>query len=150
MRICGLFDKYRDNELDAAQRGEFELHLTACEDCRARESLLDNVVYLIRSEEMRPLDMADRIARQAFQRSNSWASAVISWLHPVPALAALALAFILFSSLWMISGNGKVNAYSEYETLMEEVDAGDLNAFVSKVHSDSELVLWLEQGGNSQ
>jgi anti-sigma factor RsiW len=150
MRICDLFDKYRDNELGAAQRREFELHLTACEDCRARKSLLDSVVYLIRSEELRPLDMADRIARQAFQRSNSWASAVISWLHPVPALAALALAFLLFSSLWMISGNGKVNAYSEYETLMEEADSGDLNAFVSKVHSDSELVLWLEQGGNSQ
>jgi anti-sigma factor RsiW len=150
MRICGLFDKYRDNELDVAQRSEFELHLSACEDCRARKSLLDNVAYLIRSEEIRPLDIADRVARRAFQRNNSWASAVISWLHPVPALAALAFAFILFSSLWIISGNGKVSAYSEYETLMEEVDAGDLNAFVSKVHSDSELVLWLEQGGNLQ
>jgi hypothetical protein len=150
MRICDQFDKYRDSELKADQRREFESHVAQCEDCRAGQLLLDNVIYLIKSEEVRPLDLADQIARRAFQQSNSWASAVISWLRPVPALAALALTLVFFSSLWMISGKGYVNAYSEYETLMEEADTGDLNSFLSKVHTDSELVLWIEQEGNLQ
>ena len=152
VRMCDLFDKYRDGELDAVRRGSFEMHLASCDECRAKKSLLDQVVYFIKSEEVRPLDLADRIARKAFETSGSWSSAVISWLRPAPALAVLALMIALCSSLWMISsGNGMGNnTYSTFETLIKEADAGDLNAFVSRVHSDNELVLWLEQEGNSQ
>ena len=150
MRICDQFDRYRDNELDTAERREFESHLYACEDCRAKKSLLDRVVSFIRSEEVRPLDIADQIAQRAFHSTDSWASAVISWLHPAPALAALALMVILFSSIWMISGGQKVSAYSAYETLLEEADAGKSESRFLQSRGESELVLWLEEGGSSQ
>jgi anti-sigma factor RsiW len=150
MRICALFDKYRDKELNAAERSEFESHLGSCEDCRTRKSLLDHVVFLVRSEEVQPVDMADRIARRAFLRQNSWAAEVISWLRPLPAMAALTLALVLFSSLWIISSNGTVSAYSEYEKLIEEADADYISARLSQDSSGNTIINWLEQEGNSQ
>lgn len=150
MRICDLFDKYRDEELSVAERSEFESHLCTCAECRMRKSLLDHVVFLIRSEEVRPVDLADRIARRAFMRENSWASGVISWLRPLPAMAALTLVLILFSSLWMISGSGKMNTYSEYEQLIEEASAENLSTNLSTTGSENVMADWLEQEGTSQ
>jgi anti-sigma factor RsiW len=150
MHVCKLLDKYRDGELNSAERNGFDSHLAACEDCRMTISLLNNVVRLIKAEEVQPLDMADRIAREAFQRAHSWDFEIISWLRPGPALAALTLMIALFSSLWMITGNRQASAYSEYEKLMEEADAIDRGINLSQVRSDSEFVTWLEQEGNSQ
>jgi len=150
MHTCELFDKYRDGELSVAGRSEFENHLASCEDCRSRKLLLDNVVHLLRSEPVRPLNLADQIARKAFQPKSSWASDVISCLHPIPAVATLTLVIALFSSLWIFSGgSGTSSLYSQYETLLEEADAGHLTA-LSQASTDSEVVLWLEQEGNSQ
>ncbi len=150
MRTCKLFDKYRDAELNASERREFELHLAACEDCRIKASLLSNLVHILKQEELRPLDLADQIARRAFQQGNSWDSLVISWLRPGPALGALTIMLILFSFLWLRPGNQPITTYSEYETLMDEADAVNLGANISQVRSDSELVMWLEEEGNSQ
>jgi anti-sigma factor RsiW len=150
MKSCDLFDKYRDKELSAAERGAFESHLSACEDCRMKTSLLDHVVFLVRSEEAQPIDIADRIAHRAFLRRNSWASDVISWLRPLPAMAALTLLLVLISSLWMISGNGNVSAYSEYEQLIEETDAENIGIRSLTADSESAIVDWLEQEGSSQ
>jgi anti-sigma factor RsiW len=150
MKSCDLFDKYRDKELSAAERGAFESHLSACEDCRMKTSLLDHVVFLVRSEETQPIDIADRIAHRAFLRRNSWASDVVSCLRPLTAMAALTLVLVLISSLWMISGNGNVSAYSEYEQLIEEADTENLGARLSQAGTESTIVNWLEQEGSSQ
>lgn len=149
MHTCKLFDKYRDGELDPAERSEFESHLAACEDCRTKMSLLNNLVHILMQEEVRPPDLADRIARQAFQQSTSWDVLVVSWLRPGPALAALTIVFVLFSFLWLMPGNQQITTYSEYESLMDDADVINLGASVSQIRSDSELVMWLEEG-NSQ
>jgi anti-sigma factor RsiW len=150
MRACKVFDKYRDRELDPAQRKEFESHLALCEDCRTKMSLLANIVHVLRHEQVRAPDLAGPIARQAFRRGNSWDALVVSWLRPGPALAALTAVLVLFSFLWLMPGTQQINANSEYERLMDETDAVNLGTSVSQVHSDSELVVWLEQEGNSQ
>ena len=150
MRICKLFDRYRDGELGPAERSQYESHLAACEDCRARMSLLNNLVRIMKAEEVRPLDLADRIAQQAFERGRSWDFEVLTWLRPGPALAALTLMIALFSSLWVVSRNQQAISYSEYEKLMDEADALNLNTRISQVSNDSDLILWLEQEGNSQ
>jgi hypothetical protein len=149
MRTCDWFDRYRDGELGAAERSEFEAHLAICHDCRTAEVLLDRVVGLARCEEVRPLDMADRIARLAFQRANSWDAEIISWLRPGPAMAAVSLVLVLFSSLWVISNN-RQTIYPEYEKLMDEVDSVSLANRLSEVRNDNRLVIWQEQEGNSQ
>ena len=147
MRTCNLFDKYRDGELDAVARSEFESHLAACQDCRTKMSLLNNLVQILKQEEIRPPDLAAQIARRAFQPNNSWDALVISWLRPGPALAALTLVLALFSFLWLMPGSQRVDTFSEYEALMDETDSVIAPA-VSQVSNDSELVLWLEQEGD--
>ena len=150
MRICKMFDRYRDNELGPAERSQFESHLAACEDCRARISLLNNLVRVMKAEEVRPVDIADRIAQRAFERGHSWDFEVLTWLRPGPALAALTLMIALFSSLWIISRDQQVTSYSEYQKLMEEADAVSISTRMSEVRNDNTLALWIEQEGNSQ
>ena len=82
MQTCDLFDKYRDGELEADGRKVFESHLSACEDCRTKMALLNNLVKVLRQEEVRPLDLADQIARKAFQRNRTWDALLISWFRP--------------------------------------------------------------------
>jgi anti-sigma factor RsiW len=150
MRTCSMFDKYRDGELDASERSAFESHLAMCGDCRTKMSLLNGVARILRQEELHAPDLAERIARQAFRRGNSWDTLVVSWLRPGPALVVLTIVLVLFSFLWLMPGNQKMSAYSEYETLMEDADAVNLGESAAQVRNDSELVVWLEQEGNSQ
>ena len=150
MRICKLFDGYRDDELGPAERSLYESHLAACEDCRSRMSLLNNLVRVMKAEEVRPLDLADQIAQRAFERGHSWDFEILTWLRPGPALAALTLMIALFSSLWIVTRSQQAIVYSEYEKLMDEVDAVSLSSRMSQVRNDNELNLWLEQEGNSQ
>jgi hypothetical protein len=150
MRTCNVFDKYRDGELNPAERSAFELHLAVCEHCRTKMTLLSKIVHILRQEEVRPLDQADRIARKAFNLGSSWDALVVSWLRPGPAMAALALVLVLFSFLWIIPGNQRINAYSEYQQLMDETNAVSLGTSVSQLRNDSELVLWLELEGHSR
>jgi hypothetical protein len=111
-------------------------------------SLLNNLVRVIKAEEVRPQDLADRVARRVFEREHSWDFEVLTWLRPGPALAALTLMLVLFSSLWIVSRNQQVATYSEYEKLLDEVDAVSLSTRMSQVRSESEFDLWLEQEGN--
>jgi len=149
MRTCDLFDKYRDGEASVAERNEYEGHLAACEACRTRFSMLDNLVHALRAEEIRPLDRADRIAREAFRRAHSWDYEVISWLRPGPAMTALVLALVLFASLWIVTGDQQVSAYSEYETLMNEADTLNIGTRLQQAGSDNEIMVWLEEEGTS-
>jgi len=150
MRTCNVFDKYRDGELNTAERNEFERHLAVCEDCQTKTALLNNIVHVLKQEEINPVDRAELIARQAFKSGNSWDALVVSWLRPGQALAALTLVLVLFSFLWMAPGNQQINVVSEYEKLMNESDAIVVGMGVSQISSDSELVLWLKQEGYSQ
>jgi hypothetical protein len=150
MRTCDLFDKYRDGELESAGKMEFQSHLLNCEDCRTISAFLNNLVQVLKQEEIRPMDLADRIARQAFLKNRSWDALVISWLRPGPVLAALSLALILFSFLWLLPGNRQVSAYSEYEKLMDEADSIHQKASLTQAGSDSALGQWLQQGGSSE
>jgi len=150
MRTCDVFDRYRDGELDSAGRSAFHAHLLVCEHCRTEATLLNNLVCVLRQEKLHPLDLAERIAHRAFGRSEPWDALVVSWLRPGPALAAVALMLVVFSFLWLMPGNQPADGYSEYETLMDEADAVNVGPSVSQVHTDSELVMWLEQEGNTQ
>ena len=150
MRTCNVFDKYRDGELDAAERKEFEKHLSVCEDCQTKTALLNNIVHVLKQEEINPIDRAELIARQAFRSGNSWDALVVSWLRPGQALAALTLVLVLFSFLWIMPENQKINAYSEYEQLMAETDEVLLGMSTTTVRDDSEHMLWLMQEGHSQ
>jgi anti-sigma factor RsiW len=150
MRTCNVFDKYRDGELNSAERDEFEKHMAVCEDCRTKMSLLNNIVHFLKQEEINPVDQAERIARQAFKSGNSWDALVVSWLRPGPALAALTLVLALFSFLWIMPESQQINASSEYEKFMNEADEILAGMSVTQVRNDSELMLWLKQGGDSQ
>ena len=150
MRICDLFDKYRDGEMKASEQKEFRAHLLICEDCRAKTALLNNLVQVLKQEAIRPLDIADQIARQAFQKGKSWDALVVSWLRPGPVLAALSLVMVLLSFLWLLPGKGQVSAYSEYERLMDEADSINQKADLPQVSSESALGIWLQQEGSSQ
>lgn len=153
MRACNLFDKYRDGELGSAERGEFEFHLSDCECCRTKLSLLNNLVHILRQEESRPLDLAETIARKAFQKDDSWASLVVSWLRPGQAwAAALSMMLVLFSFLWLMSGKQQFDMYSEYEWLMNDESAISLETTTSltQVRNYGEVVRWLAEGGESQ
>jgi anti-sigma factor RsiW len=150
MRTCNVFDKYRDGELNSAERDEFEKHMAVCEDCRTKMSLLNNIVHFLKQEKIYPVDQAERIARQAFKSGNSWDALVVSWLRPGPALAALTLVLALFSFLWIMPESQQINASSEYEKFMNEADEILAGMSVTQVRNDSELMLWLKQGGDSQ
>jgi hypothetical protein len=150
MRTCDLFDKYRDGEMKASEQKEFQAHFLFCEDCREKTALLNNLVQVLKQEEIQPLDMADQIARQAFQKDKSWDALVVSWLRPGPVLAALSLVMVLLSFLWLLPGKGQVSAYSEYEKLMDEADSINQKADLPQVSSESALGIWLQQEGSSR
>jgi hypothetical protein len=146
MKTCNLFDKYRDGEVSALDRERYELHLAECPDCRAKTTLINNLTCVLRREQVQlPIDLSVRIARRAFQQNKSWDALVIGWLRPASALAVLALVLVLSSVVWFVPDYSPLNAYSEYETLMNEADAVNLDSSYSKINSDSELMFWLEQ-----
>lgn len=144
MRNCELFDRYRDGELSSSQKNEFQRHLAGCEDCRLRRALLDNVGFVLRQEKIQMTDLADRIARKAFQKVSSWDSLIASWFPPRFALAAVCVALILCSLFWQAPENQqKVYAY---ENLLNQAESSNL-ADKLLTDSDSEFVLTLAQRG---
>jgi predicted anti-sigma-YlaC factor YlaD len=143
MKTCDLFDKYRDEELDSAERSRFEAHLSACDECRTKMTRIRNLVYVLNQVRMPQIDLSEQIARKAFEKGSSWDNLVISWLRPWPAFATLALMFIIFSFVWLVP-NFRAANYSEYEKLMEEADAVNIGSSISEVRTDSDLVIWLQ------
>jgi predicted anti-sigma-YlaC factor YlaD len=148
MKTCKLFDKYRDRELDGAERSRFEAHLAACSDCRTKMVRLNNLVYVLNQDRVPQIDRSEQIARKAFEEGRSWDFLVVSWLRPGPAFATLALILILFSFLWLAPTFRQANGDSEYEKLMDEADAVSIGSSISEEHTDSDLVIWLQQEGN--
>ncbi len=152
MRTCKLFDKHRDEELNPEERKQFEIHLANCENCRTKRLLIENVASILRREDAIELpDLSRRIAVQAFSQKRAWDSLVVSMLRPGPALATLTLALALFSFLWISLGRQTTTSnYSQYEALISETEALYLGASALQTHTDTELVLWLEQERYSQ
>jgi predicted anti-sigma-YlaC factor YlaD len=150
MEICKLFDKYRDKELGGADRGRFEAHLATCDECRTKMARLNNLVCVLNRDRVPQIDLSEQIARKAFAQGRSWDFLVVSWLRPGPAFATLALIFVLFSFLWLVPSLRRVNGNSEYEKLMDEADAIYISSSISEVRSDSDLVIWLQEEGNSR
>jgi anti-sigma factor RsiW len=151
MRVCEWFDRYRDEDLNAAQREQFEAHLTGCPDCRTRMALLDNVVRALRwSSADAPLGLSERIARRAFDQHKSWDVMVVSWLRPVPALIALIVTLFIFSSLWLIPSFRQAETVGEYEAVVNESYGVSPGSSSGQVRGDDDLLNWLEQEGGAR
>ncbi len=151
MRSCGLFDRFRDGELSASQRQQFEAHLSGCPGCVERMRLLDNIVRALRSSPSEvPLGLSERIAREAFHRPQAWESMVVSWLKPVPALIVLTVMVFLFSSFWLKGGLNRIESYGEFEALLNETYSVIPGSGVGQVHTDDDLIGLLEQEGGAR
>jgi anti-sigma factor RsiW len=151
MRICDWFDKYRDDELDAKERDQFEKHMITCKDCAENMAILNNFVHTLTSQELRmPAAMPERIARRAFQKSGSWDFLITSWIRPAPAWYALALLLIAFSFFWAFPGITRTNGSSDYETLMMETNPVNTSEITAQSLSDDYMPNWLRSGGNTR
>jgi len=100
MNICDLFDRHRDRELSQTERASFDAHLKECNECKAKNALLNNLVQIYKTEDSSVPDLSIQIAHQAFRKLNSWDALVVSWLRPGPAFAAVAIFEALIPSLW--------------------------------------------------
>ncbi len=148
MRLCDWFDRFRDRELNPAERELFLEHLKACPGCRERSVLLDNVVYALNSVQSdMPLGFPERTARRAFTYHSAWDTQVVSLLRPAVAMVALAAVVFLVSSLWLIFGVNRIETPGEFEALVNETYSVIPGSGVSQVHTDDDLVGLLEQEG---
>ncbi len=148
MRLCDWFDRFRDRELNPAERKLFLEHLKACPGCTERSVLLDNVVYALSSAQVdMPLGFAERTARRAFTYHRAWDTQVVSLLRPAVAMVALAAVIFLVSSLWLIFGVNRIEVPGEFEALVNETYSVIPGSGVSQVHTDDDLVGLLEQEG---
>jgi anti-sigma factor RsiW len=144
-KLCDLFNPYRDGMLEQEQRIQFESHLAACDKCRPRLFLLNNMVQAIRDRETPdPADRPEKIAARAYEQTGSWDFLLLSWLRPLPVWSGLAALLILISFLWVAPFAGQANLGSDSEYL--PFDGGQEASAVANL-SDAELESWLEQGG---
>jgi len=151
IEICGWFDRYRDGELGPAQREQYEAHMLACGECRTKTSLLNNIVFVLKQQELAISDsLPERTARRAFEKSGSWDDFLVSWFRPAPALYAFAVLLIVLSVMWSIPSLRRTNLYSEYETLMIESEPANLGGNAPQVYTDEDLTRWLGLGGETQ
>jgi anti-sigma factor RsiW len=151
MRICDWCDKYRDDELNAEERSQFEKHLSECKSCSENLAILNSFVHALTSQELQiPSALPERIARRAFQKSGSWDFLVTSWIRPAPAWYAFAVALIVLSILWAFPSISKTNATSDYETLMMESNPANTSASAAQALTDEDMANWLRAGGSVQ
>ena len=150
MKICTLFDKYRDGELGRAERENFHAHLEGCPNCQGKLVLLNNLALVLKKDPVVMTDLSGQIAKKAFRQNRTWDTVLIGWLRPGPAFAALSLLCLLFSTLWIVPNYKPTNAFSEYERLMDEASAVNMDSSISLIQSDAELVVWMEQEAKSR
>jgi anti-sigma factor RsiW len=144
-KYCRMIDRYRDGELDPLLRAGFESHLGQCESCRGTIALLNSLVRILQPvQPSLPEAMPERIARQAFRRARNWDTQVISWLRPVPAWIALAVSIAFITFLWVSPMIQPTDAYSEYETFLNE----QMTASAPQIQSPEDLGAWLQEGGS--
>jgi len=148
MKNCELLDRYRDGELSDSQAEEFRRHLLDCETCGTTCALLDNIVSVMRNEVVPTTDMADRIARQAFQRISSWDGLLAYWFRPGFAFTTACLSIALCVFIWF-APEGQLNDYTAYEMFLDQAEASDPASELLAV-SDGDFALVLLQGGDIQ
>jgi anti-sigma factor RsiW len=147
MKICRLFDSYRDGELDAARRREFERHLPDCRSCRLSLSLLSNIASALnRTEPALSPDLPERIASQAFQSRAPWDTGILACVQPKPVWLVFAVAFAILILLIVFPSSQGIDLYTEYEALYGE----SLWGKNVQLQSDNELLRWLEQQAGAQ
>ncbi len=143
-KYCKLIDRYRDGELDPSLRAGFESHLGECDVCRATIGLLNNMVRILHPAQPQvPPMMPERIARLAFRRARNWDNMVVSWLPPTPAWIALAVSVAFITFLWVSPIVQPVDAYTEYERLVNE----PMIVSTPQIQSPEDL-FWQQEGGS--
>jgi hypothetical protein len=143
--LCDLFNQYRDEMLDSEQKTQFESHMKACDKCRTRLILLNNLVHVVRNQVLPdPADRPEKVAARAYEKAASWDVLLLSWLRPLPVWSGLAVLLFLFAFLWVAPFAGQVQPGSDNEYLLI---AGDQQGSTIANISDAELESWLEQGG---
>jgi hypothetical protein len=145
--FCDLFNRYRDGMLDSKQTIQFESHLAACDQCRPRLFLLNNMAHAFRNQDM-PDSLVPHgtIAARAFEQCGSLDVFLLSWLKPLPAWSGLAALLVLVTFLW-VAPSMQQQPPNEDEDL---VTSGDQPRSVVVDLSDAKLESWLEQGGSLQ
>ena len=150
-RQCNWFDRYRDGELNPAQKAKFEAHQAVCDDCRMKAQVLNRLVPVLEREGGgSPATPANRIAAKAFEKPPSWDDVLLSWLGPAPAWSAVALLLVLLAFIWVTPGTQQASVPGEYETLMSQGDQADPIGSPSGSLTDDDLERWLGQRGNTQ
>jgi hypothetical protein len=146
MKNCELLDRYRDGDMNDSQKEDFRRHLAVCETCRAANVLLDNLVSVICHEAVPQTDMADGIARRAFQRISSWDGLLACWFRPRLAFMTACLSVALCAFIWFMPEK-QPDDYMDYETFLDQADASD-PASELLAAGDGDFFLMLIQGGN--
>jgi predicted anti-sigma-YlaC factor YlaD len=146
-RLCNLFNRHRDGMLNSEQAMQFESHLAACDQCRPRLFLLNNMAHAIRNQDMPdPIVPPETVAARALEQSRSWDVFLLFWLKPLPAWSGLAVLLVLVTFLW-IAPWAKQQSLSNYEDF---ISSGDQAGSAAIDLSDANLESWLEKGGSLQ
>jgi hypothetical protein len=148
MKNCELLDRYRDMELNDSQKEEFRRHFEICPTCMAANALLDNLVSVIKHEAVPMTDMANGIARRAFQRFSSWDGFLACWFRPRLALITACISIFLCAFIWFAFEN-RPDDFIEYETFLDQAEASDPASELLDA-GDLDFVLMLMQGGSVQ
>ena len=59
MKICALFDKYRDGELGRVERENFHAHLEGCPNCQGKLVLLNNLALVLKKDPVVMTDLSE-------------------------------------------------------------------------------------------
>ena len=150
-RLCDWFDLYRDGTLEPDRQKRFGEHLKACDKCRTKSLLLDQLVRTLKKHELPAWEgRPDQIAARAFERSGSWDTLFLSWIRPTPAWTALVLLLMVLSFLWILPSVQQSSVANEYEVLMTDSDSSIPGGQSLTALTDDELESWLEQGGKTR
>ena len=148
MRNCELLDSYRDGEMDYSQAEEFRRHLASCRECGKTNEALNSLASIMRHEAFPVTDIADMIARRAFQRISSWDGLLAHWFRPGLAFTTACFSVVLCAFIWF-APESQLNDYIAYETLLDIADVSDPAGELLTV-SESDFILTLIQGVNIQ
>ncbi|MBN2317716.1 MAG: zf-HC2 domain-containing protein [Acidobacteria bacterium] len=150
-RLCKLFDRFQDGELNPEEQEKFRQHLTVCDSCRTRNYLLVNVARAIKIREIpEPHRDPEKISAIAFERSDSWDALSFYWPKPATAWIAFAAILLVFSFLQVQPSGQEAGINVEYEMLMTDSDLNNTNQNILIAPTDDEIVRWLEEGGEIQ
>jgi hypothetical protein len=148
MMNCEFFDRYRDGDMNDFQKEEFRRHLANCQVCGTMDALLDNLASSIRNETIPMIDMADEIARRAFQRITSWDNLLTRWFRPKLAFITACLSIALCVFIWFAPESQPNDSLTD-EMFLDQAEASD-PASELLAAGDIDFVLMLIYGGDIQ